>query len=171
MRTLAQGRKPGSGRKPIPIEQRFWNKVDIRGKDECWNWTAAKNKLGYGFVMYNRVCTQAYRVAWVLTYGGSIHDVYLCHKCNNPSCVNPKHLYAGSHAENMRDKVAAGTARGLIGSKNPKAKLSERDVVKIKRELSRGVLVSKIANEYHIGWNAIWRIKRGIYWGHVGGDK
>lgn len=96
-------------------EQRFWSKVERRGPDECWNWkagTAGRGKVIYGKAWFRGKGQSAHKVAWILTHGpiqqvrglGS-HGLCVLHGCDNPLCVNPRHLSLGTHQANMDDKV------------------------------------------------------------------
>lgn len=89
--------------------KRFLELVGGNGRDdECWEWNAAKTAGGYG--TYRRF--GSHRVAYYLATGIDPGDAQVCHRCDNPSCCNPAHLFIGSHGDNMADKVAKGRARG-----------------------------------------------------------
>ena len=100
------------------LEQRFWEKVDKRGDDECWEWTGAKTRPNaYGYFRVSGSLAVAHRVSYELAYGGIPEDKQICHTCDNPACVNPSHLFVGTHTDNMQDKVAKGrNARGPKGA-------------------------------------------------------
>lgn len=84
---------------------RFWSKVDRRESADCWNWTGGKNGGGYGSLTVKGEHVLAHRFAWEITHS-PIPDRLLClHKCDRPPCVNPNHLYIGTHGDNMRDKM------------------------------------------------------------------
>lgn len=95
-------------------EARFWSKVDRKELNSCWNWLAGKDSDGYG-VFYDYTVDnnkRAHRVAWKLVNKTEPQDLLL-HRCDNPSCVNPNHLFEGSHTDNMRDKSKKGRWRGV----------------------------------------------------------
>jgi hypothetical protein len=83
----------------------FWEKVDIRGKNECWNWTGAKNKAGYGMFKVAVGTSLANRMSYKLAFCFIPEGMCVLHKCDNPSCVNPYHLYAGTMGDNTRDMI------------------------------------------------------------------
>jgi hypothetical protein len=101
----------------IPLEQAFWSKVDKRGSDECWPWTGYHNHRGYArFSRRDKGGPSkghpAGRMAWVLTYGKPFPaGRFACHRCDNPGCVNPAHIFPGTPLDNMRDMVAKGRHR------------------------------------------------------------
>jgi hypothetical protein len=87
---------------------RFWSKVVIKTPEECWEWQASKNCHGYGrFNLEGRAhgARGAHVVAWMLTHGPVPDGLCVLHRCDNPGCVNPNHLFLGTHTDNMRDMV------------------------------------------------------------------
>lgn len=90
---------------------RFWRQVDRRGPDECWPWLGTIDRLGYGRFAIDVVPMIASRVMWVVTNDCQPAGL-VCHKCDNPPCVNPAHLWLGTSADNTHDMIAKGRARG-----------------------------------------------------------
>lgn len=151
-------------RPSIPIVDRFWSKVDKT--DRCWNWTAFKDRDGYGFIGVNGVPKRVHRV--VLGFEGSDipSGMIVCHHCDNPGCVNPDHLFIGAVADNVADKMAKGRAIGtpMPGEKNGFAKLtdSQARVIKSDKRTCRAV-----AKDYNVGKSTINNIQSGKTWRHV----
>jgi len=106
-----------------PFHERFWSKV--RKTKECWVWTACRTGFGYGQIRINRRAALAHRVSYEIAYGSIPQGLYVLHKCDNPPCVRPEHLWAGTHAQNMHDMFSKGR-------RTPFRKLSERDVREIR---------------------------------------
>jgi len=93
------------------VEARFWPKVSVGGEHECWPWLGAKTTGGYGIMSSRHGAPpyKAHRVSWALSTGSPIDSpVVIRHSCDNPVCVNPRHLLSGSHRDNVMDRVVRG---------------------------------------------------------------
>lgn len=95
---------------PIPIERRFWTKVDATdGLFACWIWTGASRDMRYGSIWLGGRHVPAHRIAWTLANGREVpHGLEVCHTCDNTRCVNPAHLWLGTRLENEQDKTQKG---------------------------------------------------------------
>lgn len=113
------------------ILERFWSKIDKENNpNDCWEWMACKNRKGYGDFGINGITYQAHRLSFLIHNGGSVDGMLVCHKCDNPSCVNPDHLWVGTTQENTLDMLKKG--RSLKGEYHPISKLTEEIVLRIR---------------------------------------
>lgn len=111
----------------VPVDERFWAKVLKADGDSCWEWQGCRDAEGYGYVGICRQVRRAHRVAWELTHGPIAEGLFVCHRCDNPPCVNPAHLFLGTPADNVADMMAKG--RGPIITP-PVRKISDEMVAK-----------------------------------------
>jgi len=157
----------------IPVDlsekdvKRFWSKVDIRGPDDCWNWIASCHRSGHGQFNWCGVPQGAHRIAWALVNGSIPKGMFICHRCDNPGCVNPRHLFLGTQAMNMADMAAKGRRRG-INSAN--AKLTENEVVEIRGLYATGRFTqARLAVVFSVANQCIHDIIHGRTWKHLPG--
>ena len=120
------------------MEERFWKKVNKKGGNSCWEWKAGRFTTGYGQFWKNNKLARAHRVAWELTKGEIPENQCVLHKCDNPPCVNPIHLWLGTMKENTLDMISKNRQRYvgpwpvLRGEDRPNSKLKEYQVKKIR---------------------------------------
>lgn len=156
------------------IYARFWSKVSVPPSNlECWEWKGATNANGYGnFKMPSQAGSYtvgAHRAAYMLFHGDYPQDgLVIRHTCDNPRCVNPHHMLTGTVGDNVRDSFERGR-RGpptirKVGSENPMAKLTENDVVEIRRMIADGHTNTAIAKIYNVTHSNISDIRRGKTW-------
>jgi len=161
---------------------RFWKKIHIRGPDECWEWQAAKVPYGHGHFSLEGREFRAHRIMWEIFNGPIPNGLFLCHRCDNPPCCNPRHLFLGTQADNIRDAVrkdrmATGERHGrhthpertARGEQNGQSKLTAKKVRAIRCKYSDGdINMGALAQEYGVHETAIQRIVRHKTWAHVG---
>lgn len=149
------------------LKERF-NAKWIEADNGCYEWTGAKMPKGYGFMKIPGTRRQdyAHRMAWLI-YRGEIPDgMEVCHKCDNPPCVNPAHLFTGTRKDNLADMVRKG--RSTAGEKNAGSVLTFSDVRKIKALIATGLMSqSQIGRAFGVSQISISRISRGVYWKHI----
>lgn len=158
---------PKAGQFYCSIKCRFWDKAEILGPDECWNWKAAKLQDGYGRFGYQGSHSLAHRFAWFLTHGPIPNNRCILHKCDNPACVNPSHLFLGTMLDNSIDMFQKNRQRHLKGEYNPVAKLTNEQVKEIKIQLVKGCKQSLLAKKYGVAYPTISHINSGFTWSHV----
>lgn len=137
------------GPKPIPVEKRFWSFVEMIPYSTCWEWSGYVAKHGYGTI-YNGAPMYAHRLSWEIHNGKITQDIQVLHKCDNRSCVNPKHLFLGSQCNNMQDCYQK--------ERHPQAKVSYEDAEKIHELYARGYSQTKLGRMFGVSQAAIWYI-------------
>jgi DNA-binding CsgD family transcriptional regulator len=145
------------------VSTRFWPKV--RKGDGCWIWLGANNGK-YGHILTYKVMEYSHRVSWEIHYGPIQAGMNVLHRCDNPLCVRPDHLFLGTQSDNIKDCVAKGRfahARAR-GERHAHAKLTESDVLAIRAD-SR--LQKDIARQHGITQAVVSKIKRRRLWGHL----
>ena len=144
---------------------RFWSLVDKRGPDECWPWLGTGGHLGHGHFTVSGRNVGAHRFAYELAHGTVPDGLFICHHCDNPSCCNPAHLFAGTITDNHRDMVSKG--RQLKGEQFPQAKLTDDGVREVRRLRMAGLSQQAIADRFGVSQVVISLILRGKTWKHV----
>ena len=153
-------------------EERFWARVDRSGGDDvCWTWLAVRNYFGYGRFWHKAKDQPAHRVAYQIAVGEIPGGMCVLHRCDNPSCVNPQHLFIGTRADNALDMWAKNRGRGgsrpgsRVGELNPNAKLNwdlVRELRHVHRESGSGC--RKLARLFGVSRTNIHHIITGRAW-------
>lgn len=145
---------------------RFWSKVDPSGR--CWEWTAYRKPNGYGaFMLRKGVFVGAHTVSFALVHGPIPAGMSICHKCDNPPCVNPDHLFLGTQRDNAFDMFAKGRATRTRGTDRANARLTEDAVRAIREPAARYGLIRALAREHGVSETTVRKIRLGKKWRHV----
>jgi len=146
-------------------EQRFWERIDKRSVNECWEWMGRKEKEGYGIFTINGKRMATHRYSYELHNGSIDKKLDVLHKCDNPACCNFLHLFQGTHIDNMKDMISKN--RHAIGEKIWSTKLTESEVIEIRERLQNKIPERTIAQEFGVSRGAISCIKRNDTWKYV----
>jgi len=136
-------------------------------KNGCWEWNGAMSHQGYGKIKRKGKYLQAHRVSYEFFVDDIPKGMQINHRCHNRKCVNPYHLYVGTHNDNMRDMVVSGRSLDQYGEKNHNSKLTKDNVVKIKTLLKEGRKQNSLAKEFGVTISTIHLIKKGLTWAGV----
>lgn len=150
------------------IEDAFLDKFNKISFDECWMWNGPKNGLGYGHLTFGGKIYLAHRFSYQHFIGEIPEKMFVCHHCDNPSCVNPKHLFIGTPNDNVQDKMQKKRHKVLSGSKQPISKLNEHQVSEIRSRLINGEKGSRLAKEFNVSVMTISNIKLNKSWRNHG---
>lgn len=148
------------------LKQRFWNKVEMIPFHECWEWNAFKDKRGYGHIGSGGRGSKvilAHRLSYELVYGVIPNNLFVCHRCDNPGCVRPDHLFLGTHADNVKDMCLKN--RQTKGETHGNHKLTEDQVMKIKDR--NDCSQQELAQKFNVNQSQISRVLAGETWKHM----
>lgn len=172
-------KKTKRGRTERPIELTpeegvlFWRKLNGSGEG-CWEWPGRRKYDGYGIHQYGGQSRMAHRIAYTLTYGPIPGGFFVCHRCDNSACCNPKHLFVGTNSDNMKDMVSKGRHSFAVypdqikrGEDNGNSKLTELKVREIFRMRHEGATIKMISTRTSMHYNTIKRILQRKLWAHV----
>lgn len=176
-----------------PVQTRFWKFV--QKTNACWNWTGASLEKGYGRIGIGKSIILAHRLSYLIHLGEIPVGMLVCHTCDNPRCVNPDHLFLGTHKDNFDDarrknRIATGDRHGLRlhperaacgnnngthtcphrvakGERLPQAKLNARAILNIRRLRARGQTYASIARYYSVSDVTIKRVVERKTWKHI----
>lgn len=143
----------------VPFHERYT--VDL--KTQCWLWIGSTDTCGYGIGRFAGEVS-AHRASWALTHGPIPPGMHVLHRCDKPACVNPAHLYLGTHQDNMADLRAKGRAYGAAGEANQGAKLTEQQARAIMADPRKRQV---IATQYKVTAAAVDAIRNGKTWNHI----
>lgn len=141
-------------RSPADDVRRFWTRVDTAGPGGCWLWTGARFATGYGATRFDGKMQRAHRVSWLVHNSDVPGDLLVCHKCDVRTCVNPAHLFLGTHKDNARDMAAKGRH---VGNRQ----LSDEQVRRIHEMRASGMTFVDIAPHFGVTRQAIGLVCRG----------
>lgn len=144
-----------------PLDDKFWSLV--LKTDGCWLWQGSLNSAGYGRLKYHQKFYFAHRLAYMLAYGEIMPGVAVCHRCDNPRCVRPDHLFLGTTADNNADRERKG--RTCAGQAHKWTRLTPTQVREIRHRYAEGgITKAALAREYHVWPSAIGQIIRRKCW-------
>lgn len=152
-----------------PIEDRFWRKV--KKTKSCWLWIGSKTPKGYGQINkggHNGRCVRAHRLSYEIHHGPIPQGKLVCHRCDNPGCVNPDHLFLSTPAGNTADMMSKGRENPPVGERNGSAKLTCAQILEIRKMYANGEgSMRHIAEIFGVGHDHICRIINRKKWKHL----
>lgn len=157
-----------------PVVNRFWAKVSKDGPrhpvlGKCWLWVGGSSG-GYGSIFSAGRKQKVHRYAYKLLVGDVADNICVLHRCDNPSCVNPEHLFLGTQQDNIADMVSKNRQTGAVGERNGNTKLTEdqvREVRRLYRYKSRTHGIYALAERFGVSDSTIHFIVQGKRWKHV----
>lgn len=152
--------------------KRFWSKVKSGCPEECWEWDGTKNfwrgKITYGKFQIGNIRLNAHRVSFVLSSKKMVpFGMFVCHSCDNTTCVNPKHLWIGTNKENQLDASKKGRSYRASGELATNSKLTVSQVLEMRKLMAEGACERRISEKFGVCFQQVNRIKHRLRWNHI----
>ena len=147
------------------LKCRLMSRIEI--KDSCWVWKGWVSPKGYGYIRVGNNCKSTHRVSYEVFIGDIEKGMCVCHTCDNPSCINPEHLWIGSNQDNAIDREKKGRGRNNKGENHGRSKLKESDIPTILKLLEDGIYQREIARRHGVHQATIFRVSKKKSWKHV----
>lgn len=148
-----------------PIADRFLSRVSKTEK--CWIWKGGKDDFGYGSFSLEGRARKAHIASYKLFKGDVPEGLCVLHKCDNPPCVRPEHLFLGTKADNMHDMIQKGREKHSKGIDRPMAKLTENDIPTIRKHRNNGLSYGQIGKLFGVDPKTVWSVCNGKTWTHI----
>jgi hypothetical protein len=169
-----QGKANAAKIRPMKLNAKstalFWTHVNVREEDKCWEWMAYRNPDGYGIMGVGRGTASAHRYSYLLAFGDFDLSLRVRHTCDNPPCVNPKHLLLGTQGDNVIDCITRGRRGDMSrpGSRNAMAKLTEELVLRLRSEwIPRIVTARDLSAKFNVPHSTVSKVLLRKTWKHV----
>lgn len=161
----------------ISLSERFHKHVGTEDANGCIPWMASRSKNRFGKPTYGQLTYRlngksktynTHRLAWLFAFGEIPTGMHVLHRCDNPICLNPDHLFLGTNADNMEDRNKKGRTKGCTGGEqHPKAKMTDAKVKKMRRQFAEGVRIYVLAKQYGIRQVTVAKIVYRRTWKHI----
>lgn len=148
------------------LKERFMKKVKVNNDTGCWEWLGFKGLNNYGQFSIGGRTVLAHRASFLIFNGDLVRGMCVCHRCDNPMCVNPVHLFQGTRSDNMQDCIKKGrrNSKGAEGVKHHRSVFADDDIRSIRNSSDTR---RNLADKYGVTTSAIGQILRGVSWRHI----
>lgn len=148
-----------------PIQERFWEKVEIIPFHSCWEWTGTRSRYGDFCIKKNKNIS-AHRFSWQIHFGAIPKGIFVCHKCDNTHCVRPEHLFLGTAQDNVNDALKKG--RNVFGERVSQHKVNSAQVRQIRSlYANKEITCEFLGNKFGVTKSTISRIVLRKTWKHI----
>lgn len=145
---------------------RLLNRIKI--VNGCWEWQSfICPRTGYGRIRYERKLMTAHRLSYIFHKSEIPKNMLVCHTCDNHKCINPEHLFLGTHADNAKDMVKKARGSSHLGEKNQRALLNEKTVLEVRKMHLDGMKIKDIANKFNIKYFTCLDVINRRNWNHI----